>query len=221
MDNHEYSGGCDGEDIELMRRVRRGDSAAFARLYEKYRAIVISRLMNLYGRSVSPEDIVQEAFARLWARRHEYRGQAKFTTYLYSYVHRVYLEERRSHARQSTLAGRLLQDCSATITGSESPEAAARRAEMNGLLQHALAQLTAQQREALVLYYTERMSLQEAARAAGCTRKCFESRVLRGCRKLRYLLSARMDAQAMTASMCPPTAGGATTAHQAHNCPNG
>jgi len=159
----------------------------------------MAHLMNTVPRAGAIEDIAQEVFTRMWARRCEYRGQAKFSTYLYSYVYLVCLEERRARIRQQMLAGGYLQSLLETGATVDSAATVVSRTENNTLLDHALSQLTAKQRSALGLYYGAHMSVPEAATAMGCSAKCFESRLTRGRMKLRFLLRAQSGVQQASA----------------------
>ncbi len=188
------------EDTELMLRAcKYGDSTAFEHLYTKHVPQVMAYLMNTGNYYDATEDIVQEVFTRLWARRREYRGQAKFSTYLYSYVHKVRLEEKRARLRQKMLADGLLRYLLVTAITAHDPAIIVSHTETIALLHHALKQLTGKQRTALTLHYTARISIPEAATATVCSLKCFESRLNRGRKKLRSLLHAQSGVQLMSA----------------------
>ena len=176
------------EDTELMLRARNDDSVAFEKLYRKYAPLMYVYLTSRHNWAGSAADIIQEVFTRLWAQRYRYQARAKFKTYLFAHVKIVCLEKDGIDTKQRTLANRFLQEFSRVIASPATPEMVVNRVEMNELLERALAQLSTKQREALQLYYTERMSLHEAAQSMGCTQKCFESRLSRGRTKLRQLL---------------------------------
>ncbi len=188
IDMEQTYGRCCDDDAELMARIRRGDSPSFEELYDKYRLPATAYAAALAGCDVSVADVVQEAFARLWNRRGEYRGEAAVRTYIFAYVRKVCLEERRFQKRRQILSKRLASGASPCDTASSVPEVAACLNEMSNLLEQTLARLSDVQEEALRLYYVEGMSLREAATFVGCTQKCLESRLYRGLAKLRRLL---------------------------------
>ncbi len=171
-------------DTELMLRVGKGDALAFVTLYQKYLPQVARYLTGVDSGATSAEDVAHEVFLRLWARRTEFRGRSEFGTYFWAHVRRVLLEGWRLRAKEQTLASRLLRNCWRK-DDSDTPEASACYAETSLLLQQAILRLTADEAEALRLYYDERMLVREAAAFIGCTRTCLESRLLRARRKLR------------------------------------
>lgn len=174
-----------------MFRIRHGDSAAFEELYEKYLPVATAYAAALGGRDASVTDIVQETFTRLWDRRREYRGEAGAGTYVFAYVRNICLAERRFRKRARALSQHSFPGSAHGDVASSIPEMAAYRNEMKELLEQMLAKLSNVQQQALQLYYGEGMSLHEAAASAGCTQKCFESRLYRGLADLRRLLLHR------------------------------
>ena len=181
-----------------MLRIRQGDSTAFGILYRKYLPLTATYAATLRGRHASVSDIVQETFARLWARRQEYRGEAGIRTYIQAYVRNICLEEKRFHVKTKGLLQRLQIHRSSPNAlhwsgAYASPETAAYLKEMNEHLEQAMARLSMEQKQAIKLHYAEDLSLREAAVTMGCTQKCFESRLYRGLARLRCLLHSTQD----------------------------
>ena len=176
------------EDAQLMQLAAQGSSSAFETLYRKYLPLVSLYLENLGCRQSSIPDLAQEVFARLWARRRQYAGESKLKTYILGYANKVLLEECRRQRRTRRLADHFCQDLPHAVSTSATPEMAAEYAEWRESLDGAILRLTVGQQEALRLYYVEQMSLEKAAHAAGCTKKCFASRLLRARRVLQGLM---------------------------------
>jgi RNA polymerase sigma-70 factor (ECF subfamily) len=192
------------EDTELMLRARDGDSAAFARLYERYLPLATAYAANFGDGVTSAEDIAQEVFMRLWDRRRDYRGQAKVRTYIFAYIYNVCLEEGRLRTKHKTLSDLLCQNSRRITAVFLAPEEKAIRTETNERLGRALSRLSETQRQALRLRYIEGMSVQDAARFAGCTVKCFESRLSRSREKLRCLFCIPDERQGDEQSVYSP-----------------
>ena len=73
--------GENDEDLKLSRRAAGGDSAAFAMLVEKYERSLRSFLRRTVG-ELHADDIAQEAFIKAWRSAAQYRGQARYLTWL-------------------------------------------------------------------------------------------------------------------------------------------
>lgn len=171
-----------------MLRAATGDGSAFERLYLKYLSFVGFYLISLDHRGGSVADMVQEVFTRLWANRTRFTGESTFKTYLLGYANRVWLEEQRHHMRNRNRAAEFLREGYRPGSESQGPDMAAECQETKELLARAIMRLTVEQRQALRLWYAEQMSLETAARAIGCTKRCFEGRLGRARRKLRDLM---------------------------------
>jgi RNA polymerase sigma-70 factor (ECF subfamily) len=60
------------DDVELMRRLRADDLAAFETLYDRHAPIVLGVARRMVGDPTSAEDVAQETFMTLWRSRHAY-----------------------------------------------------------------------------------------------------------------------------------------------------
>ena len=92
---------AENTDHQLMLAVRDGDLDKLGHLFEKHH----KQLYNMYLRQLEDpllsEDMVQEVFYRMLKYRHTYRGEGKFTTWMYSIAHNVRIDHfRRVKNRQ-------------------------------------------------------------------------------------------------------------------------
>jgi RNA polymerase sigma-70 factor (ECF subfamily) len=78
-------------DTELVVRARQGDEAAFEQLVLRHQRYVFNLAYRVLGDYTEAEDITQEAFVRVWQGLSGFRGQARFTTWLYRIVHNLCL----------------------------------------------------------------------------------------------------------------------------------
>jgi RNA polymerase sigma-70 factor (ECF subfamily) len=78
-------------DAELVARVRQGDEAAFEQLVLRHQRYVFNLAYRVLGDYAEAEDVTQEAFLRVWRGLSGFRGQARFTTWLYRIVHNLCL----------------------------------------------------------------------------------------------------------------------------------
>lgn len=99
-----------GELEELVRRSQQGDPAAFAELFRKHRGDVGRLVFRLLGSSPDTEDVVQEVFLQVHRSLGEFRGQAKFTTWLHRVTVNVVLMVRRAARSRPVFSGELLAD---------------------------------------------------------------------------------------------------------------
>src|SRR6476659_7844573 len=79
-----------------MERVARGDAEAFRMLTERHAASVTAHAKRMLRDASEAEDMVQEAFLRLWKNAPTYRPDARLGTYLHRIVHNLCVDTLRS-----------------------------------------------------------------------------------------------------------------------------
>ena len=89
-------------DDELTRRARSGDPAAFEALVVRYQDRVFRLARRLTGSSHDAEEVAQDTFLRVFRRLSTFRGEARFSTWLYRIATNTALMLRRGRARRKT-----------------------------------------------------------------------------------------------------------------------
>lgn len=137
----------DGDDLELMHRIRSGDRSAFATLVNRWWAPLVRYAVRLDVAPDAAEDFVQQALVALWRERKNWRGQGTPQAWLYRSVRNEALQERRRKEVRVRKAG----DVAHTHAPVPSPLDVTSARELDEALQRALAELPARRREAFVL----------------------------------------------------------------------
>ncbi len=147
------------DDAALVAAVRRGDDAAFARLYERYRRRIVAyayRHVHDRGRA---EDVTQDVFLSALRRMRGTSQPIAVQPWLYEIARNACID----HHRRSRGASEVSYDgCEATIVAPQpGPPAAVDAKTRLDDLRHAFASLTALERELVVLRELEGLSLRE------------------------------------------------------------
>ncbi|WP_135556843.1 RNA polymerase sigma factor [Paenibacillus cymbidii] len=166
-------------DEELVARVRQGDPDAFRQLVEKHQTFVYGIAQQVVQRRETAEDIAQEVFLRLYRTIAGYRGEARFTTWLYRIAANTAADYMR---RQRRRPGTVLLDRVKEWLGDrrEEPEAAVLRKERQVSVQELLARLPEKYRLVLYLYHYRQLSYEEIGAICGLPVKTVETRLYRG-----------------------------------------
>ena len=171
-------------DEALLAQIARGDEAALAELYDRFGRIAYGLAARILRDQALAEDAVQDAFLGAWRTAAAFdpkRGTA--STWLMTMVHRRAVDLVRREDRRKTSQ---LDDAPVASTETTDEQAAMR--EERRRVQAALAQLPADQREALELAYYGGLTQSELAERLGVPLGTVKSRMFAGLAKLRDLL---------------------------------
>ena len=170
-------------DADLVARVLVDDDQhAFGELVRRHQSIVRGLLRQLTGTDVFlADDLAQETFIRAYKNIRSFRGEAKFSTWLYRIAYNCFREDAR---RRKELVG--IDE--ARLEAEEAP--AAVDAGLKHDLMHALSLLPLNERTAVVLCCQNGLSHDEAARVLEIPLGTVKTNVLRGREKLKRTLAA-------------------------------
>ena len=180
-------------DRELVARWRSGETAAFEALVQRHERRVFRLLVRMLGSHSEAEDVAQETFLNLHRHGHRFRGEARFSTFVYRVAANAALNRRRSlgrsQARERSLAA---SDASgvATPLAPIDPEREAAGAQVRSRVQEALLALNPTLRLPLVLYDIEGLGYAEVAQVLELAEGTVKSRIHRARQALRPLLGA-------------------------------
>ncbi|MBN2011465.1 RNA polymerase sigma factor [candidate division KSB1 bacterium] len=134
-------------DHELMSAVKNGDVDKLGLLFERYK----SKLYNFYVKQIplsqTCEDLVQDVFFRMLKYRHTYRGDSKFTTWMFRIARNVLMDHYRKHKHESD--AEVIE--SKLIAADPNPEDLAQQDNEVRLLRKAIQRLPAKNRQILIL----------------------------------------------------------------------
>lgn len=174
-------------DERLLERASRGDEAAFLTLYEDYRDVVFRFAYRLLGSTELAEDVAHDCFLSLL--RHPARfdpSRASLKTYLLAAVRNLAMKHFRGVRGEDTL-----EDL------ADEPRVPERRGPLNQLLDAELSQevrraiesLPPLQREALILFEYEELTLSEIAVVVAADIGTVKARLHRARQRLKRQLA--------------------------------
>jgi RNA polymerase sigma-70 factor (ECF subfamily) len=148
------------EEREWLRRCREGDERAFRALLSRYRGRALYLAARMLGDGADAEDVVQEAFLRVFRSIRAFRGDARFHSWLYRIVVNLCLDRLRSRPPCPTLS---LDDDQHVLSppGTGSPDSAW---ETRLRVEALLARLSPELRATLLLREMGGLSYEEIAR---------------------------------------------------------
>jgi RNA polymerase sigma-70 factor (ECF subfamily) len=186
-------------DEELVARSQRGDVDSFNQLILRWERPIYALAYRVIGREEEARDVCQEAFLRAFRALPGFKGQAKFSSWLY----RITLNLCRDWIRRQRRApvSQLPEDTDviemAAARGPvESIEDLVARRELSAVVEEAMAHLPEEQRTAIILKEYHGMTFQEIADLQGCPLSTVKTRLYQGLSVLRRQLERNGQLQA-------------------------
>ena len=176
--------GADDIDGAEARRVLAGDIEAFSGIVERWQRPLVNLAYRFCRNQAQAEDMAQEAFIRAFRHLDQWRGDAAFSTWLFSLALNVFRTSLRRTPQHEEPSADL---ATVPAPGSPAQDVADRRAAET--VRRAVLTLPRQYREALILFYFMERSLNEAAQCLGVPEGTLKARLHRG----RALLKAKLE----------------------------
>lgn len=187
-------------DEQLVRRTLGGDVSAFNDLVSRWEGSLYRFVYRYLGDAEEARDICQEAFLRAYSNLDRFRGQAKFSSWLYQ----IALNQCRSQFRRKASRPTVSLDeperehLRLVPTGVESPDTSAIRDERAQALQDALHRLPENQRTVIILKEYHGLKFREIAEILETPESTVKSRLYHGlesmARRLGHLKTEGMEA---------------------------
>ena len=150
--------GADKREQSIIRAAQQGDRASFDALSRTYAPALRGFLLRRVGPSAA-EDVLQDALLAAWTGLPQYRGQARFKSWLYAISSRKCADWHRQRGKAAEVplaeAAGLPDDWTDNAAASERKQ----------ILRRALTQIPDIQREIVELYYDAELTLAEIALA--------------------------------------------------------
>jgi RNA polymerase sigma-70 factor (ECF subfamily) len=173
-------------ETELLARAANGEPEAFRELFDTHHEAMFRLAYRLTSAVDAAEDITQECFLRLIRNRGFDHERGSLRQYLYGMVWNLVRQRWQASGRE--VAWDEEADNDAWPASAALPDAIA-SAEVAEVVQAALAELPVLQREAIVLFEFEELSLEETAALVGSDVGTVKSRLHRARERLRRSLA--------------------------------
>ncbi|MGH7555443.1 MAG: RNA polymerase sigma factor [Longimicrobiales bacterium] len=174
-------------DSRLLTAARRGDERSFLALYQRHRTPLFRFAWRLTGSVTTAEDVIQECFLALIEGACFDAEQGSLRGYLFGITRNLALQRLRIAGRESEE----LEDAEAALDPLEELISS----ERSEVVARAVAALPPLQREAVILFEYEEMSLEEIARVAGTETGAVKARLHRARETLRRRLAPILGAR--------------------------
>lgn len=182
------------EELEIVRAVQNGDSDAFEKLLLENQTKVYNLALRMVGNADDAFDMTQEAFIKAFSSISGFRGDSRFSVWLYRLTTNICLDFLRREKRRPHSSLTYTEDSGDRefeIPDERfSPQEEAEKKELREAVRRGLALMPADYRAILLLREIDGLSYEEIGDALSLEAGTVKSRIFRARKKLCDILSA-------------------------------
>jgi RNA polymerase sigma factor (sigma-70 family) len=173
-------------DLESLELVRRGDEAGAARLFERWSTPLLRFTGRMLGDRAEAEEVTQDVFLKVIARAGQYDGRASVASWLFAIAANACRDRLRRSARRPNVS----LDAVAEVPQPDVPaDLRLVQRQRRAAVRRALARLSEEQREVILLARYHGLPYAEIARALSISEGAVKTRVFRAMETLKSLFS--------------------------------
>ena len=184
---------------ELVKLSQNGDTNSFSALILPYEQRLFHHAYRMLSNEAEAEDAVQEALLKAWQKIHTYHGNAAFSTWLYTILHRVCLdmlrkEKRRAPTISLNLRGKDEEEFALSIPDSApGPDEKVNQKAALRAVANAIDTLSDEHRTVIILRDIDGLDYDEIAKVTNTSLGTVKSRINRARLALRNILKDQRE----------------------------
>ena len=176
------------DELRAVAQAKKGDADAFAFLVETYETSVYRLALRMCGNAHDAEEVAQEAFVAAWKGLPAFRGESKFSSWLYQLTTNAAIDFLRREKRHRAVTP---IDDEPEPAAPDTPQQVLEEEEVSRALQQALDALSPEHREIFLLRQMRQLSYEEIGRLLGLEPGTVKSRLSRAKKQLRQILTQK------------------------------
>ncbi len=189
-------------DEELARRAAQGDTVSFGELVERHQRFVFNLCLRAMRDYDLASEIAQEVFLRAWRSIGSFRGEARFTTWLYTIAHHLCMNRVASLGRDARVLvaeDEAAEDLARMPAKDEDPADAYEKKEWKGWIHRQIDLLPDRYRMVITLFYLQELSYQEIAEVTGLPIGTVKTHLFRAKEMLRRAMEDEVPPESVAA----------------------
>ena len=179
-------------DEDLINKVIKGENNAYAILVDRYKHMVYTLALKIVKNREDAEEVAQDSFIKAYNALNDFKGESKFSTWLYKIVYYRSLDYLKKNKRQVETTA---IDISEEYNIASMDDALDRMEvkERTEIIKHAIEKLPADDAVLITLYYFETLSMNEISKVMEIPANTIKVRLFRGRKRLAKILENNLE----------------------------
>ncbi len=189
-------------DPYLVQQALEGNTDAFGKLVKKYESFVYTIVIRIVKVKEEAEEVSQDTFIKAYQSLSSYRGESKFSSWLYSIAYRKALDALRKNKKNNTyeIIEEITEGEFSTIDNALSY---LEDQERNAMIKKCILALPELEATIITLFYFEEQSIKEIAEITQLTEDNIKVKLFRSRKKLFGLLKQYIEPESIDTSSAP------------------
>jgi RNA polymerase sigma-70 factor (ECF subfamily) len=186
------------KDQPLITLVLAGDTNAYAKLVQRYQHMVYTLVLKLVGKPEDAQEIAQDTFLKAYQALPSFKGDSKFSTWLYKIAYYKGLDQLKKRKRvleENTIDGNIPTD----IRSIDNTWDLLEEKEQKETIKKAVNQLNADDSIVIMLFYFEELPLKEIAKILGLKSNAAKVKLFRARKRLAQILRKKLKPETIQA----------------------
>ena len=172
-------------DTEIIKRVLDGSQQAYAGLVNRYQNYVFTLTLRFTKNREDAEEVAQDIFVKAYRSLSDFRGAAKFSTWLYTIVNTTCITFlRKKRLRTHSLDDEKVFEVADSVDSGFRANQVEQKSKLN-MVNNAIAMLSSDDAEIITLFYKAEQSLEEIGKILGLNPKTAKVRLHRARQRLK------------------------------------
>jgi len=175
-------------DIEIISKVLKGEQQAYAELVKRYQNYVFTLTLRFIKSREDAEEVSQDIFVKAYRSLADFRGESKFSTWLYTIVNTTcitFLRKKRLNV-QSLDNEKVFETVESQDSGLNANQV--ERKSRANMVNSSISMLSYDDSEILTLFYKAEQSLEEISQILGLEQNTVKVRLHRARQRLKTMM---------------------------------
>jgi RNA polymerase sigma factor (sigma-70 family) len=170
-------------DQQLIEQTLKGDTSSFGKLVERYQDFVFTIAFRIMKVREEAEEVAQDSFIKAYESLNSFRGESKFSSWLYSIAYRKALDALRKNKKYK--ASEIIDDITeGEVSGIEDALHYLEDEERKKAIQDCILKLSEDEATIITLYYFQDQSVREISTITGLSEDNIKVKLYRSRKKL-------------------------------------
>lgn len=176
------------DDNEMVTQSLSGDQRAYASLVNRYQHMVFTLVYSMLRNKEEADEVAQDAFVKAYLSLKQFRGDSKFSSWLYRIAYRTCLDYIRKNAKHKMDC---IDDKSAKYMSDNAAESYNELEQKEQTVRDCIEKLPAEESAFVKMFYFDKMSLSEIADIVGISENNAKVKLFRIRNKLKTMLEEK------------------------------